>query len=399
MGRIVVTGIGIITAIGKDPAENLNALRNREHGVGPIKHLDTTLKDELIAAEITLSNDELAAIAGIEDPEYYTRTSLIGIIAAQQAFDSGIRQYGIEDNSRTSLISSTTVGGMDKTERYYRDYIASDRYSHYIQTHNCADSSMKICEHLGLRHRHTTISTACSSSLNAILFGARLIKHGLADRVIAGGTDALSKFTLNGFNTLMILDKEHCRPMDASRTGLNLGEGAAYIVLEDEVEAKKYGKKIYGELSGYANANDAYHQTASSPDGFGPYLSMKEALDMSGIDPDQVGYINAHGTGTDNNDLTEGLAIERIFGDNIPPVSSTKPYTGHTLAAAGVVETVFSIFALEEQILFPNLNYKNKIEELSFEPVTELKEAKIDHVLTNSFGFGGNDSSLVLSKY
>lgn len=399
MGRIVVTGIGIITAIGNDPAENLNALKNRDHGVGPIKHLDTTLKDDLIAAEIPLSNDELAAIAGIQDPQYYTRTALLGIIAAKQAFDSGISKYGINNNSRTSLISSTTVGGMDKTERYYRDYIANDRYSRFVQTHNCADSSMKICDHLGLRHRHTTISTACSSSLNAILFGARLIKHGLADRVIAGGTDALSKFTLNGFNTLMILDKDHCRPMDASRTGLNLGEGAAYIVLEYEEEANKHGKKIYGELSGYANANDAYHQTASSPDGFGPYLSMKEALDMSGIDPDQIGYINAHGTGTDNNDLTEGLAIQRIFGNNIPPVSSTKPFTGHTLAAAGVVETVFSLFALEEQLLFPNLNFKNKIEELSFEPITELKAAKIDHVLTNSFGFGGNDSSLVLSRY
>jgi 3-oxoacyl-[acyl-carrier-protein] synthase-1 len=399
MGKIVVTGMGIITAIGKDPAENLNALKNCEHGVGPIRYLDTTLKDELIAAEIPLSNDDLAALAGIKDPEYYTRTALLGLIAAKQAFSSGISAYGIEDNSRTALVSSTTVGGMDKTERFYRDYIDSDRYSRFVHTHNCADSTMKICEELGLRHRHTTISTACSSSLNAILFGARLIKHGLADRVIAGGTDALSKFTLNGFNTLMILDKDHCRPMDASRTGLNLGEGAAYIVLESVEEALKHDKKIYCEITGYANANDAFHQTASSPEGYGPYLSMKAAMDMSSLDPAEIGYINAHGTGTDNNDLTEGLAIERIFGENIPPVSSTKPYTGHTLAAAGVVETVFSIFALEEQILLPNLNYKTRIEELSFEPVKELKHAKIDHVLTNSFGFGGNDSSLVLSKF
>ena len=288
---------------------------------------------------------------------------------------------------------------MDKTERFYRDYIDSDRYSRFVHTHNCADSTMKICEVLGLRHRHTTISTACSSSLNAILFGARLIKHGLADRVIAGGTDALSKFTLNGFNTLMILDKDHCRPMDASRTGLNLGEGAAYIVLESAEEATKYNKKIYCEIAGYANANDAFHQTASSPEGYGPYLSMKAAMDMSGLDPAQIGYINAHGTGTDNNDLTEGLAIERIFGENIPAVSSTKPYTGHTLAAAGVVEAIFSIFALQEQLLFPNLNYKTRIDELSFEPVKELQHAKIDHVLTNSFGFGGNDSSLILSVF
>ena len=399
MSRVVVTGMGIITAIGNNVAENLESLKNRKHGVGPLLYLETSHKGEIPAAEIKFSNAELASMSGIEKPELYTRTALLGLIAAQEAFDSGIGKYGISDIKRTALVSSTTVGGMDKTEKYYRDYLDNHRYSHFVHTHNCSDSSMKICDRLGLRHKNITISTACSSSLNAISFGARLIKHGLADRVIAGGTDALTKFTLNGFNTLMILDKEHCRPMDASRNGLNLGEGAAYIVLEAEEEARKHGKDILCELRGYANANDAYHQTASSPDGYGPYLSMKEALDMSGLEPSQISYINAHGTGTDNNDLTEGLAIDRIFGPDIPPVSSTKPYTGHTLAAAGVVDTIFSILAIREQLLFPNLNFRQRIEEISFEPIKELKQAKIDHVITNSFGFGGNDSSLVLSKY
>jgi len=398
MSKVVVTGMGIITAIGNNAAEHLDSLKNRKHGIGPINHLETSLKNEIPAGEIPFSNDELAVQAGIKNPEYYTRTSLLGLIAAQQAFDEAIGRYNITDNSRTAVISSTTVGGMDKTEKFYRDYINSDRYSRFVHTHNCSDSTMRICDHLDLRHTSTTISTACSSSLNAIMFGARLIRHGLADRVIAGGTDALSKFTLNGFNTLMILDKEHCRPMDASRRGLNMGEGAAYIVLEAEEEANKHGKDIFCEISGYANANDAFHQTASSPDGYGPYLSMKAALDMSRLEPEKIGYINAHGTGTDNNDLTEGLAIERIFGDHIPPVSSTKPYTGHTLAAAGVVETIFAILAIQEQILFPNLNFREKIEELSFEPITGLTKAKINHVMTNSFGFGGNDSTLILSR-
>ncbi len=399
MGRVVVTGMGIITAIGNNVAENFDSLINCKHGVGPISYLETSHKGEIPAAEIKLSNAELAARSGITEPDYYTRTTLFGLIAAQQAFDSGIGRYGIKDNKRTALVSSTTVGGMDKTEKYYHDYLESDRYSRFVQTHNCSDSSMKICDHLGLRHTNITISTACSSSLNAIMFGARLIRHGLADRVIAGGTDALSKFTLNGFNTLMILDHEHCRPMDAGRKGLNLGEGAAYIVLESEEEASKHNKEILCELSGYANANDAYHQTASSPDGFGPYLAMKGALDMSGLKAEQISYINAHGTGTDNNDLTEGLAIDKIFAPNIPPVSSTKPYTGHTLAAAGVVETIFSILAIKHQLLFPNLNFRQRIEEHNFEPIKDLQEAEINHVVTNSFGFGGNDSSLVLSKY
>lgn len=399
MTRIVVTGMGIITAIGKDTGENLESLQNRRHGVGPLSLLDTIHKDELLAAEIKLTNDELAAMSGITDGERYTRTSLLGLIAASQAYESGIGQYGDTDNTRTAVVSTTTVGGMDKTEKYYRDFLESSKYSHFVYTHDCSDSTRQICDHLGIRHLNGTISTACSSSINAILIGAKMIKHGLADRVIAGGTDALSKFTLNGFNTLMILDKEHCRPLDAGRNGLNLGEGAAYIMLESEASAKKENKEIYCEISGYANANDAYHQTASSPNGYGPYLAMKEALEVSGLNPSQIDYINAHGTGTDNNDLTEGLAIEKIFAPDIPPVSSTKPYTGHTLAAAGVVDTIFSILSIQQQLIFPNLNFSKKIEELSFEPVRELQQAKLDHILTNSFGFGGNDSSLVLSKY
>jgi 3-oxoacyl-[acyl-carrier-protein] synthase-1 len=246
----------------------------------------------------------------------------------------------------------------------------------------------------------STISTACSSSANSIMFGARLIKHGMLDRVLAGGSDSMSKFTLNGFNTLMILDKHHCRPFDKSRTGLNLGEGAAFLVLESE---ESLGSRTpLCELSGYANANDAYHQTASSPDGYGPYLSMKAALETAlsvhGINPGAIGYINAHGTGTDNNDLTEGIAIERIFGDSIPPVSSTKPFTGHTLGAAAAVEAVISILSIQNKMIFPNLNFKEKIDELHFEPVKELiKGTELKHVLSNSFGFGGNDSTLIFS--
>jgi 3-oxoacyl-[acyl-carrier-protein] synthase II len=399
MGRIVVTGMGIITAIGKDAGENFDALLGGRHGIGPVSLLETRHRDEIPAGEIKQTNQELAALCGIENPELYTRTALLGIIAAREAYETGIARYGINDHARTALVSSSTVGGMDKTEQHFYDFLSNNKYAHYVHTHYCSDSSMKICDYLGLRHTNVTISTACSSSVNAILFGAKLIRHGLADRVIAGGTDSLSKFTLNGFNTLMILDRNHCRPLDARRQGLNLGEGAAYIILESEKTALQHHKEILCEISGYANANDAYHQTASSPDGYGPYLSMKEALDMSGLKPSQIDYINAHGTGTDNNDLTEGLAIDRIFAPRVPMVSSTKPFTGHTLAAAGVVETVFSILSIRNGLIFPNLNFSEKIAELSFEPVTELTRAEINHVITNSFGFGGNDSSLVLSKY
>ncbi len=243
-----------------------------------------------------------------------------------------------------------------------------------------------------------TISTACSSAANAIMHAARLIQQGIVDRAVVGGVDALSKFTLNGFNSLMILDKEHCKPFDENRKGLNLGEGAGFIVLDSKDAMEKSGKKATCLLAGYANANDAYHQTASSPTGEGAYLSMCNALNMSGLKAEDIDYINVHGTATDNNDLSEGTAIKRIFGDKIPFFSSTKAFTGHTLAAAAGIEAVFSILALENGVIFPNLNFDKVIPQLNLLPVTKLKKGlDIKNVLSNSFGFGGNNSTLIFS--
>ena len=229
------------------------------------------------------------------------------------------------------------------------------------------------------------------------MFGARLIKNNILDRVIVGGTDSLSRFTINGFNCLKILDPHPCRPFDHSRAGLNLGEGAGYIVLESEKAAK--GKRVYAALTGYSNANDAYHQTASSPEGEGAFMAIQKAFGISGISPSNISYINAHGTGTELNDLSEGIAIKRIFGSSVPPFSSTKAFTGHTLAAAGGVEAVLSVLAIAKGIIYPNLNFSNPIPELGMIPVTEIKENQtVKHVLSNSFGFGGNTSSLIFSK-
>jgi 3-oxoacyl-[acyl-carrier-protein] synthase-1 len=159
----------------------------------------------------------------------------------------------------------------------------------------------------------------------------------------------------------------------------------------------KENKKIYARVSGYANANDAHHQTASSGDGTGPYLAMKNAIEKAKLEPSDIDYINVHGTGTENNDLTEGIALKRLFKDSIPPFSSTKAFTGHTLGAAGAIESIFSILALENQKLLPNLNFRKRIPEIDIEPVKEIKNVKMKHVLTNSFGFGGNDSALIFS--
>jgi len=204
---------------------------------------------------------------------------------------------------------------------------------------------------------------------------------------------------LNGFNSLMILDQQPCRPFDASRSGLNLGEGAAFVVLVSErvLEAEKIKASAY--VNGYANTNDAYHQTASSPEGRGSFGAMQKALAMSGLSPQDIDYINLHGTGTLNNDLSEGTAIARLYGDRYPRLSSTKAFTGHTLGASGGIEAVFSVMAIREQCVFPNLRFETPIPEVGIVPQKSFESGiAVNHVMSNSFGFGGNCSSIIFSK-
>ena len=208
---------------------------------------------------------------------------------------------------------------MDLTEKSFPVYNA---------LHDCGASTEAIAAHFGGALWSTTLSTACSSAANAILCGANLIRCGLASRVAVGGSEALSSFHLNGFNSLMIVDREPCRPFDKSRAGLNLGEGAAFLILESEESLRGRGGKALARLSGFGNACDAYHQTASSPTGEGAFLAMRKALSTAGLRPEDIDYVNAHGTGTPDNDAAESAALRRVFGEALPPVSSTKAFTG-----------------------------------------------------------------------
>ncbi|MBN2668289.1 MAG: beta-ketoacyl-[acyl-carrier-protein] synthase family protein [Bacteroidales bacterium] len=395
MSKIFITGMGSISSIGDTVNEAFQNLKNMQHGVAPIQYLNTAHKDEFVLAEVLHSNEDLAEMLNINlTDRTYTRTALLAIIAAKEAFEDA--QIDLKDGFRTGIISANTGGGMDTTERYYKTE-KHEQIVDFAITHSCGDSTEKIAQYLGINGYLSTISTACSSSANAIMKGARLIKNGRLDRVIVGGVDSMSKFTLNGFNTLMILDHQHCQPWDENRRGLNLGEGAAYLVLESESIAKN--KKIYGELKGYANANDAYHQTASSPEGFGATLAMKQALQSANLKPEDISYINVHGTGTSNNDQSEGAAMRNVF-KNVPPFSSTKAYTGHTLGAAGAIEAVISLLSINHNIIFPALNIEHPIDEFDFKPIqTVVKNIEINNVLSNSFGFGGNNTTLIFSKY
>lgn len=397
MGKgVAITGMGIISAIGDTVAANYSALINNRPGICDIENIATIHKNVIKVGEIKKTNAELEAILGLAPKNNWSRTAMIGAIAAQQALDDA----GITDVNahNTGLISATSVGGMDMTERFFYDYYESDENWRYIDAQDGGDSTHKIAGHIGVKGLVTTISTACSSAANAIMLGARLIKAGKLDRVVVGGTDALAKFTINGFKTLMILSDTYNTPFDNNRKGLNLGEAAAFLVLESDEMVAKYNKKVLAYVSGYGNANDAYHQTASSENGDGATLAMEKAFKVSGLKPADIDYINAHGTATPNNDLSEGRALLRIFGDDMPDFSSTKPFTGHTLAAAAGVEAVYSVLALQNNIVFANLNFETPMAEFNLIPQTEIKHKEINHVLSNSFGFGGNCSTLLFSK-
>lgn len=396
--RVFVTGIGIVSAIGLNVKETVTSLQGSKSGIGRITLLDTIYKDEIPVAEVKATNKDLSDILEITDKGIFSRTALLGIIAAKQ----GLADAQINDieKYRTGLISATTVGGMDRSEKFYKKFRIDSTRGRLkdIITHDCGESTERIADSIGTRDYVSTVSTACSSSANSILAGSRLIENGILDRVIAGGTDSLTLFTLNGFNSLMILDKNGCKPFDNERNGLTLGEGSGFLVLESESIVRKEGKTVLCEIKGFGNACDAFHQTASSPDGDGAFLSMQKAISKAGLEPGMIDYINAHGTGTKNNDLSEGKALERIFTGSVPQCSSTKSFTGHTLGAAGAIEAIFCVLALQNQWIYPNLNFNQQMTELSFSPVREFRNnTSVRNVMSNSFGFGGNNTSLIFS--
>ncbi len=385
----------MISAIGNNVSESFLSLSQSKTGIGKINYLTTRYKDEFLAGEVKLSNADLMDLVKDNSPDL-NRNSYLAMLAAKEAvINSGI---DTKDGLRTGVISSTTVAGMSKTEMFYKEMFEKDDHLNVLDTHDCGDSTERIADYIGNVDYVTTISTACSSAANAVMLGSRMIKNGLLDRAIVGGVDALSKFTFNGFNTLMILDKEWCKPFDENRKGLNLGEGAAFLVIEGEDALRKRNGKALAEVIGYANANDAYHQTASSPEGYGATLAITQALEMSGLTTRDIDYINMHGTGTPNNDLSESIATKTVFGNHVPKFSSTKAFTGHTLAAAASIEAVISTLSLQHQLIFPNLNFTTPIAETNLVPVTELLQTPINTILSNSFGFGGNCSSLIFKK-
>lgn len=394
---IAITGQGIICAIGVDCESVLSSLKKEEHGISQIKYLESIHK-ELPAGEVKLSDNQMKDNLGLPSDREVSRTSLFGAIALKQAMkSSGLKEEDLA-GKRVVLISGTTVGGMDVTERHYPQMLSDKGKARYVGQHDCGNNTKEIAELCGIEADLITISTACSSALNAIILGSRLLLADKVDIVLAGGSEALSRFHLNGFNSLMILDHESCLPFDCNRHGLNLGEGAAYVVLERTTDLSKRDVcNPIAFIAGYGNRCDAFHQTATSENGEGAYLAMTDAIAMSGINPSEIDYINAHGTGTPDNDRSESQAIFRVFGESYPPVSSTKAFTGHTTSASGSIETVICMLSMHNNFIPANLRWQQSSEDCII-PSKGQQNVELHNVMCNSFGFGGNESSLILSR-
>lgn len=393
MGKVFITGIGAISSLGQNVTEQLESLRAGRTGIGKAVHFQSLYTQTLPFAEINLSDDELRMRFSDMDAGT-TRSTFIARQAMQEAIDDA--QLSEKDLScdQTAFISSSTVGGMCYTDALYTDANRTTSPSPFVRSYEGSRHTLVLAQHFNIKGYTDTINTACSSSANAILLGARLIQTGRASRVIVGGTDCLAKYTVNGFNSLRILSELPCRPFDTDRDGLTLGEGAAYLVLESEQVAGE--KRKYAEVSGFGNANDAFHPSATSDEARGPLAAMSRALQTAELLPEAIDYINAHGTGTPNNDQTESFAFSQLF-ESVPPFNSTKSYTGHCLAAAGSLEAVFSVLSIVHQEIYASLSVTTPIPEFDFGPVTQLVNKPIKHVLSNSFGFGGNCTSLIFS--
>tara|TARA_B110000285_G_scaffold119810_1_gene135570 strand:+ start:7062 stop:8261 length:1200 start_codon:yes stop_codon:yes gene_type:complete len=396
MNKVVVSGIGIITAIGKTIAENMYALENGNTGIVEPKTLsqeDKTIQFPL--GKINLTNAELIARCNGYESKGTTRTDALSKIAFQEAIKDADLSAADLKSRRTAFISASTVGGMSRTMELYEDATKNDEPSEFINSYSASVHLHKIIDHYEMTGPTSVINTACSSSANAIMLGAKLLEQDKVDIAIVGGVDCISRFTIRGFDALGILTKNRCKPFDENREGLNLGEAAAYLVLRKAPLSNSLNK--YGSIVGWANTNDSYHSSALNENGSGIMNCINKALEVAEIIPNDIGFINAHGTGTGNNDLAELTAVSKLFKANIPMYSS-KSYTGHTLGAAGAIECVFSLLGLNQNQVYPSLNIDVPLK-VKLMQVNQLllKSENIKYALSNSFGFNGNCTSLIIS--
>lgn len=399
--RVVITGAGVVSALGIGWAANAEGFRGGRPAFGPVSVFDASRQRTKIAAEVKLpANLPTYGLSARQAGRLVPATHLL-LLAATEAWG----QAGWEPSADLPLVLGTTAGGMAMGEVYYHQAVNSPRRQRHQPT-RALHYQMQIqgrlaAEALGFQGPITIVSNACASGANALGLAADMIRCGRAERALAGGYDALCQMVFAGFDSLQALSPSPCRPFDAGRDGLSLGEGAAVVTLETLASARRRGAEILGELAGYASTIDLHHLTQPHPEGAAAFESMSQACAQAGVNPEQIGYLNAHGTGTLLNDRAEALAIQRWAGVHARtiPVSSTKAAIGHTLGAAGAIEAVVCLMALREQWLPPEITLENPDPICCFPLVRKPTDAPVNLALSNSFGFGGVNASLVLRRW
>lgn len=388
----VITGLGIVSAAGFGRDEVWRAVSSGGSGLKPLALFQSPRYGQIPAGEIQRNLISAGA------PARSSRSDKLGWLAARDAIaDAGINFENCGE--RVGLILGTSVGGSYDSELFLTKLIKEGKMrAGLARFHECSTTVDLIANQFGLFGPSLAIATACSSSALAIAQAAEMILCGEADVMLTGGADSLSRMTWGGFHSLLLVDPTGCRPFDVSRGGMSLGEGAAVLVLESEEFARRRGAKILARLSGWGMSCDAYHATAPHPQGAGATAAMQSALRCAELEPAAIDYVNAHGTGTRDNDVAEAIALKTVFHNRVPPFSSTKRIFGHALAASGAMEAVVCLEALRRQELPPNPGFSKCDPAIGLEPVTELRHAPLTHVMSNSFGFGGNNGVLIFSK-
>ncbi|MGG1398907.1 beta-ketoacyl-ACP synthase II [Bacillus salipaludis] len=408
--RIVVTGIGAVTPLGNDANATWNNIKNGVSGIGPATVLDAEKVDIKIAAEV--KNFAPEEFMDKKEARRMGRYSQFAVAASKMAVtDAGI-QIGVDiQPERVGVWIGSGIGGLGEFEEQHRKFIEKGqrRVNPFTIPMFIPDMAAgQVSIELGAKGINNCSVTACASGANSIGDAFRVIQKGDVDMMIAGGTEAtITDMTVAGFSNMTALSKNPdptsaSRPFDKNRDGFVIGEGAGILVLEELEHALARGAHIYGELIGYGATGDAHHITTPAPEGEGAQRAMKLALADAGISPEQVDYINAHGTSTYYNDLYETLAIKEVFKEHAYSlsVSSTKSMTGHLLGATGAIEAIFSLLAIKEGILPPTINYETPDEQLDLDYVPNFAKKKdIQVVLSNSLGFGGHNATLIFKKF
>ncbi|HEU5071709.1 MAG TPA: beta-ketoacyl-[acyl-carrier-protein] synthase family protein [Verrucomicrobiae bacterium] len=399
--RVVVTGAGIVTALGLGWFFNSEGFRTGRSGIRPVTLFDVTRQRSRIAAEVDLPPLARTGMPAQRPAARWDRaTQMLWLATAEAWF-----QAGWATAPDTPLVLGTTGGGMALGEEYVRHALqhpgTQRRQATRVVNYQAQRQARDVGLALGVRGPITIISNACASGANAIGHAWELIRNGRAERVLTGGYDALCPLIYAGFDSLQALAPTPCRPFDAERNGLSLGEGAAVLALESLASAQAHGAEILGEIIGYAAATDVHHLTQPHPQGDAAFITMTEACAIAGLGPEAVDYVNAHGTATPQNDATEAAAINRWAGSRAAnlPVSSTKASVGHLLGAAGAVEAVVALMALRGQWLPPESTLRMPDPACTFPLVQQPTTARVNVVLSNSFGFGGANATLVLRRW